>query len=103
MAIHIHKCHVPNRNIFLIWHGHRLLKLYVSARLLGTPERAQVLLAACQHPLLGQLEFCTSLLPRVVALVLAAPTATRQLLVKWWAEYPKVIWPPRDFFIWADA
>jgi hypothetical protein len=48
----------------------------------------QVLLAAAQNPLLGEHHFAKALLPRLCALVLAAPKATRHLLVKWWSDYP---------------
>jgi hypothetical protein len=47
-----------------------------------------VLLAASQNPLLGEHHFAKALLPRLCALVLAAPKAERHLLVKWWSDYP---------------
>jgi ubiquitin-protein ligase E3 A len=59
-----------------------------SARLLGTPERAQVLLAALQSPLLGDARAAPALIPRACAVALAAPPATRRLLVTWWAAFP---------------
>eukprot|EP00803_Ostreobium_quekettii_P007034 evm.model.scf_2582.1 EVM.evm.TU.scf_2582.1 scf_2582:2859-15247(+) len=62
--------------------------LYGHVKLLGTPERAQVLLAAAQHPLLLEQPFAKSLLPRLCSTILNSPSATRHLLVKWWAEYP---------------
>lgn len=58
------------------------------SRLLGSPERAQVLLAAFQHPLLRDHTFAKHLFPRLGALFINAPAPTRQLLVKWWSSYP---------------
>jgi ubiquitin-protein ligase E3 A len=66
----------------------------------GTPPQApahaspccaslpQVLLAAMQSQLLGDSRVANTLIPRVCNAVLAAPSSTRHLLVKWWAEYP---------------
>ncbi|GFR50165.1 hypothetical protein Agub_g12331, partial [Astrephomene gubernaculifera] len=62
--------------------------LAAHARLLGTPERAQVLLAALQHPLLSEPACARQLLPRLAATVMAAPPLVRSWLVRWWAEYP---------------
>ncbi|CAD7697676.1 unnamed protein product [Ostreobium quekettii] len=62
--------------------------LYVHVKLLGTPERTQVLLAAAQHPLLVEQPFAKSLLPRLCSTILNSPSAARHLLVKWWGEYP---------------
>jgi alpha-tubulin suppressor-like RCC1 family protein len=59
-----------------------------NVRLLGTPERAQVLLAAMQSPLLGDSRSAGALLPRLANIALAAPSSCRHLLVKWWADYP---------------
>ncbi|GAX82001.1 hypothetical protein CEUSTIGMA_g9429.t1 [Chlamydomonas eustigma] len=57
-------------------------------RLLGGPERAQVLLAVCQHPLLSDHSFAKLLIPRLGGIFMNSPAPTRQLLVKWWSEYP---------------
>jgi hypothetical protein len=62
--------------------------LHSHIKLLHTPERAQVLLAAAQNPLLGEHHFAKALLPRLCSIILAAPKATRHLLVKWWSECP---------------
>ncbi|GIL57699.1 hypothetical protein Vafri_12863 [Volvox africanus] len=56
--------------------------------LLGTPERAQVLLAALQHPLLSDPNCARQLLPKLVATVMGAAPVVRTWLVHWWAEYP---------------
>eukprot|EP00798_Chlamydomonas_sp_ICE-L_P023306 gene23306-30543_t len=56
--------------------------------LLGTPERAQVLLGAAQNPLLAEQGFARTLLPKLSATIVGAPSATQQLLVKWWIECP---------------
>ncbi|KFM29144.1 Ubiquitin-protein ligase E3A [Auxenochlorella protothecoides] len=68
-----------------------LSELERNSRLLGTPERAQVLLAACQSLLLGDPRCSQSLVPRLCGVVLAAPATTRHLLVKWWAECPAAL------------
>lgn len=65
-----------------------ILELERNIRLLGTPERAQVLLAAMQCLLLSDPRCANSLIPRICNAVLAAPSSCRHLLVKWWAEYP---------------
>lgn len=65
-----------------------IIELEHNLRLLGTPERAQVLLAALQSPLLGDSRSANSLIPRICNIVLAAPSSCRHLLVRWWAEYP---------------
>ena len=83
------------------------------SRLLSSPERAQVLLAAFQHPLLTDYSFAKMLVPRLGTIFMNAPVPTRQvgtskqtlskhslnvggdlivrsirmqLLVKWWSE-----------------
>ncbi|GIM14106.1 hypothetical protein Vretimale_17132, partial [Volvox reticuliferus] len=56
--------------------------------LLGTPERAQVLLAALQHPLLSDPQCARQLLPKLVATAMGAAPVVRTWLVQWWAEYP---------------
>ncbi|GLI67883.1 hypothetical protein VaNZ11_012174, partial [Volvox africanus] len=56
--------------------------------LLGTPERAQVLLAALQHPLLSDPHCARQLLPKLVATAMGAAPVVRTWLVHWWAEYP---------------
>jgi hypothetical protein len=48
-------------------------------KLLGTPERAQVLLAAMQSQLLGDSRIANTLIPRVCNAVLAAPSSTRHV------------------------
>lgn len=48
-------------------------------KLLGTPERAQVLLAAMQSQLLGDSRVANTLIPRVCNAVLAAPSSTRHV------------------------
>lgn len=65
--------------------------LYSHVKLLGTPERAQVLLAAAQSPLLVEQVHAKSLLPRLCSTILNAPSAARHFLVKWWAEYPEAL------------
>lgn len=68
--------------------GTLLDDLQRNVRLLYTPERAQVLLAAAQSPLLSRPETGPQLIPRLCNAILTAPSSTRHLLVKWWAEYP---------------
>lgn len=65
-----------------------ILDLEANVRLLGTPERAQVLLAALQSPLMGDSRCANSLIPRLCNIILAAPMSCRHLLVRWWADYP---------------
>jgi hypothetical protein len=48
-------------------------------RLLGTPERAQVLLAAAQHPLMSDHASAKLLLPRLCSTILSAPSAARHV------------------------
>ena len=48
-------------------------------KLLGTPERAQVLLAALQSHLLGDSRCANTLIPRICNLVLQAPSSTRHV------------------------
>lgn len=48
-------------------------------KLLGTPERAQVLLAALQSHLLSDSRCANTLIPRVCNAVLAAPSSTRHV------------------------
>eukprot|EP00879_Flechtneria_rotunda_P005191 GHRR01005473.1.p1 GENE.GHRR01005473.1~~GHRR01005473.1.p1 ORF type:complete len:1380 (+),score=526.24 GHRR01005473.1:240-4379(+) len=67
---------------------HLLEDLSSHSKLLHTPERAQVLLAASQNPLLGEHHFAKALLPRLCSIILGAHKATRHLLVKWWSDYP---------------
>ncbi|GLC36844.1 hypothetical protein PLESTB_000776500 [Pleodorina starrii] len=55
---------------------------------LDTPERAQVLLAALQHPLLSEPRCAAKLVPQLAAAVTGAPPVVRTWLVRWWAEYP---------------
>ncbi len=62
--------------------------LYRNVRLLCTPERAQVLLAAAQSPLLARKDMAVVLIPKLTQCILSSPSSTRHLLVKWWAEYP---------------
>lgn len=68
--------------------AHLLEDLNAHIKLLHMPERAQVLLAAAQNPLLGEHHFAKALLPRLCSIILTAPKATRHLLVKWWSDYP---------------
>ncbi|GAB4814343.1 hypothetical protein N2152v2_001389 [Parachlorella kessleri] len=65
-----------------------IVDLERNVKLLGTPERAQVLLAAMQSVLLGDSRCANVIIPRICNVVLAAPSSTRHMLVKWWAEYP---------------
>lgn len=48
-------------------------------RLLGSPERAQVLLSVFQHPLLAEHNFAKLLVPRLGTLFINAPMPTRQV------------------------
>lgn len=64
-----------------------ILDIERNIKLMGTPERAQVLLAAIQSPLLGDSRCANSLIPRVCNIVLASPSTCRHLLVGWWAAY----------------
>ena len=64
-----------------------ILDIERNIKLMGTPERAQVLLAAIQSPLLGDSRCANSLIPRVCNIVLASPPTCRHLLVGWWAAY----------------
>ncbi|KAL3132600.1 hypothetical protein ABBQ32_009129 [Trebouxia sp. C0010 RCD-2024] len=68
--------------------GQLLDDLHRNVRLLGTPERAQVLLAAAQSPLLAEKKLASVLIPRLCNSILTAPSSSRHCLVKWWAEYP---------------
>ncbi|KAK9818463.1 hypothetical protein WJX74_005654 [Apatococcus lobatus] len=68
--------------------GQLLDDLNRNVRLLSTPERAQVLLAAAQSRLLSEKKFAVVLIPRLCNTILAAPSSARHCLVKWWAEYP---------------
>ena len=61
--------------------------LEANIRLLGTPERAQVVLSIMQSQLLGDSRCSNSVIPRVCNIVLAAPSTCRHLLIKWWSEY----------------
>ena len=65
-----------------------ILELEQNMKLLGTPERAQVVLAALQSPLLGDTRCANSLIPRICNILLAAPTSCKHLLVRWWSDYP---------------
>jgi hypothetical protein len=58
---------------------HLLEDLHAHIKLLHTPERAQVLLAAAQNPLLGEHHFAKALLPRLCSIILSAPKATRHV------------------------
>ncbi|MEW5307247.1 MAG: hypothetical protein WDW36_009655 [Sanguina aurantia] len=57
------------------------------ASLMGTPERAQLLLAVAQHPLMKDPRHARQLMPRLCAVLLMSPCVTQRLLVRWWAEY----------------
>ena len=65
-----------------------IVDLEKNIKLLGTPERAQVLLAAMQNPLLGDSRSANSLIPRVCNIVLASPSSCRHLIVGWLSSYP---------------
>ena len=52
------------------------------SRLLSSPERAQVLLAAFQHPLLSDHSFAKTLVPRLGTIFMNAPASTRQVRVE---------------------
>jgi hypothetical protein len=58
---------------------HLLDDLSAHAKRLDMPERAQVLLAAAQNPLLGEHHFAKALLPRLCSLILGAHKATRHV------------------------
>ncbi len=64
-----------------------ILDIERNIKLMGTPERAQVLLAAIQSPLLGDSRCANSLIPRVCNIILASPSTCRHLLVGWWSAY----------------
>lgn len=64
-----------------------ILDIERNIKLMGTPERAQVLLAAIQSPLLGDSRCANSLIPRVCNIILASPSTCRHLLVGWWSTY----------------
>ena len=64
-----------------------ILDIERNIKLMGTPERAQVLLAAMQSPLLGDSRCSNSLIPRVCNIILASPASCRHLLVGWWSAY----------------
>lgn len=53
--------------------------LSAHVRLLGSPERAQVLLSVFQHPLLAEHNFAKLLVPRLGTLFINAPMPTRQV------------------------
>lgn len=61
---------------------HLLDDLSAHAKRLDMPERAQVLLAAAQNPLLGEHHFAKALLPRLCSLILGAHKATRHVGVR---------------------
>eukprot|EP00210_Caulerpa_lentillifera_P008643 g8243.t1 len=67
-----------------------LLVMDLSSRvkLLHSPERAQLLLAAAQHPLLNEHGFAKSMLPRLCLTILNAPSGARLMLIKGWVDYP---------------
>jgi hypothetical protein len=56
-----------------------VMDLERNIKLLGTPERAQVLLAAMQSQLLGDSRVANTLIPRACNAVLAAPSSTRHV------------------------
>lgn len=58
---------------------HLLEDLSSHSKLLHMPERAQVLLAATQNPLLGEHHFAKALLPRLCSIILGAHKATRHV------------------------
>jgi hypothetical protein len=58
---------------------HLLEDLQNHLKMLHTPERAQVLLAAAQNPLLGEHHFAKALLPRLCTIILSAPRTTRHV------------------------
>lgn len=58
---------------------HLLEELSSHSKLLHMPERAQVLLAATQNPLLGEHHFAKALLPRLCSIILGAHKATRHV------------------------
>jgi hypothetical protein len=62
---------------------HLLDDLSAHAKRLDMPERAQVLLAAAQNPLLGEHHFAKALLPRLCSLILGAHKATRHVSGFW--------------------
>ena len=62
--------------------------LHKHAHMLGTPERAQALLAAAQSPLLAERATASVLVPRLCNTILLAPPAARRVLVRWWSGYP---------------
>jgi hypothetical protein len=62
---------------------HLLDDLSAHAKRLDMPERAQVLLAAAQNPLLGEHHFAKALLPRLCSLILGAHKATRHVGSSW--------------------
>eukprot|EP00889_Picochlorum_renovo_P001482 jgi/Picre1/28512/NNA_003916.t1 len=68
-----------------------ILDIERNIKLMGTPERAQVLLAAMQSPLLGDSRCSNSLIPRVCNIVLAAPSTCRHLMIGWWSSYEPLL------------
>jgi ubiquitin-protein ligase E3 A len=62
--------------------------LHRHARALGSPERAALLLAAAQCPLLADRAAGGVLVPRLCHTILRAPRTARARLVGWWADYP---------------
>jgi len=62
--------------------------LHRHARALGSPERAALLLAAAQCPLLADRTAGAVLVPRLCHTILRAPRTARARLVAWWADYP---------------
>ena len=68
-----------------------ILDLEKNLKLLGTPERAQVLLGAMQSPLLGDSRCANSLIPRICNIILASPSSCRHLLIGWWSAYESSI------------
>jgi hypothetical protein len=61
---------------------HLLDDLSAHSKLLHTPERAQVLLAAAQNPLLGEHHFAKALLPRLCGVILGAHKTTRHVRLR---------------------
>ncbi|MEW5310744.1 MAG: hypothetical protein WDW38_002511 [Sanguina aurantia] len=91
--------HEPRREVIASLHCYSLVQSMLTsaidllddcaahASLMGTPERAQLLLAAAQHPLMKDPRHARQLMPRLCAVLLMSPCVTQRLLVRWWAEY----------------
>ena len=65
--------------------------IQIHVKHLAFSERAMLLLFAAQHPCLEEHAYAHLVLPKLCHSILSAVTTSQQLLVRWWAQYPKHI------------